>query len=145
MITVPLICINNLNIFYSSRVTEIDGENHIAFIVYSSGKTGPPKGICLMNIFCSTGFQYVFLLGVCLSHAIILSQIARFSICSETDVVFGFNLMYTIYGALSLLMASFYGSTSIITTESFNSERLLTILERHKVKRKADYHFIIEY
>lgn len=78
----------------------VDGENHVAMIVCSSGTTGLPKGVCLL-------------------HAALAYIVQYWSMMHSDDVILNFIPLFWISGVLALFIGTLNGTKRIITTESF--------------------------
>lgn len=74
-----------------------------------------------------------FFLGVCLSHASIVSHVGNLQLINSNDIFFCTSSLHWITGLASLLMGTLNGSTRIITTEPFSVEMQLRIIETYKV------------
>lgn len=70
--------------------------------------------------------------GVCLSHAVLISELVSFAALSSDDILWTTSSLYWISGLSSLLLSTFYGATRIITAESISCEKYLSIMEKYK-------------
>lgn len=95
------------------RPVKVDGENDIAFIVCSSGTTGPPKAVCV-------------------SHASLAFNIGD-SFVNHQQIMLCFSPLHWITGILILLYGTVKGAKRIITTENFSPELLFHLIEDYKV------------
>lgn len=88
----------------------------IAFIMCSSGSTGPPKAICK-------------------SHSeLIHNHTNRYSSSTDLqDVLFNFSSLYWITGVYFLIMGALYGMKRVITTKNFTPQVLSEIVEQYKI------------
>ncbi|XP_037028941.1 4-coumarate--CoA ligase 1-like [Bradysia coprophila] len=91
-----------------------DGKNTVAAIVCSSGTTGLSKGVGL-------------------THAAILENMLKLTPLIQDDVMLCFSSLYWLSGFLTLMLATIIGARRIITTETFNPELFLHIVEKYKV------------
>lgn len=91
-----------------------DGKNTVAAILCSSGTTGLSKGVGL-------------------THAAILENMLKMSPLIQDDVLLCFSSLYWLSGFLTLMLATIVGARRIITTETFNPELFLYIVEKYKV------------
>lgn len=96
------------------RPVKVDGENHIATIVCSSGTTGLSKGVCL-------------------SHAVLAHSISNLSIMHSDDVILCYSPLFWLSGLLTLLSGTIRGAMRIITTENFSPELQFRMVEDYKV------------
>lgn len=95
------------------RPVKVDGENDIAFIVCSSGTTGPSKGVCV-------------------SHAILAHNIGD-SLANHEQIMLCFSPLFWITGIIILLFGAVKAAKRIITTETFSPELLFRLIEHYKV------------
>ncbi|XP_055308228.1 probable 4-coumarate--CoA ligase 1, partial [Sitodiplosis mosellana] len=93
---------------------KVDGENESAAIVCSSGTTGLSKGVCL-------------------SHAALLDGFAHFDAFTSNDVLLSFSSLYWVTGWYMLLAGTIQGANRIITTETYDPEMHLRLIEQYKV------------
>ncbi|KAI0440612.1 phenylacetyl-CoA ligase [Xylaria telfairii] len=95
----------------------IDSHNDIAFLVYTSGTTGLPKGAEL-------------------SHHNIVSNILMYSAAIPifpTDVVLAFLPLFHIYGLTIMALQSLYQLARVIVMANFNLERFYKTIQLHQV------------
>lgn len=94
---------------------ECDGINEPAFILSTSGTSGPSKGVCL-------------------SHATFLSEVypANFKMFAN-GVILVFYPLSWISAVLNLIVSTLCGATRVQTTESFSIDMQLRIIEKYKV------------
>lgn len=71
--------------------------------------------------------------GVCLSHAQLLDRCTRLNSVISGDVLFAFSSVYWLSGIGNLLKATYFGATRIITSNPFNAELLLQLVEKYKI------------
>lgn len=101
--------------FLIFRPVEIDGENEPAFIMSTSGSTGPSKGFCLTHAALFTEMDSVY-----------------FTMYAN-GVVYTPTPLHWIVGILALLLGTVYGSKRIITCEEFSAEMQLRLITKYKV------------
>ncbi len=93
--------------------------NDIAAILYTGGTTGRPKGAML-------------------SHEGILapvSTVARFERSSEKDISLCFLPLNHVFGQMHVVNSTIYSSGAIVIQPSFNMNRALEAISRHKVTK----------
>lgn len=93
---------------------KVDGENHVAAIVCSSGTTGLSKGVCL-------------------SHAVLAHSVGSSNTIHSDDVLLCYSPLFWISGLLTLLSGTIKGAKRIITTESFSPELQFRMVKDYKV------------
>lgn len=72
------------------------------------------------------------ILGVCLSHAMLLAEITAFDVCTSDDVLLSTSSLQWISGHNTLLLGTLSGATRIITTESFSPSLMLRLIGDYK-------------
>lgn len=84
-------------------------------------------------------------LGVCVSHASLISEIDVTSCLYGNGIVFNATTLYWNTGLFSMLLGTIGGSTRIITAESFSVELQLRIIEKYKATIVEDlsYHMVL--
>ncbi|PSN66243.1 4-coumarate-CoA ligase 2 [Corynespora cassiicola Philippines] len=99
---------------------ETDPNTDLAFLVYSSGTTGSPKGVMLThkNMVANT-IQY--------------SSADPGSIEWKRDRVLGFLPMYHIYGLAVLILSPLYKGVSTFIMERFDLETFCGVIERERI------------
>ncbi|KAF3916651.1 S-dihydroxybenzoyltransferase [Dactylellina cionopaga] len=102
-----------------TRRPKFDPEKDLAFLVYSSGTTGLPKGVML-------------------SHKNIVANIlqgttAENVLKSGEDSVIGFLPFFHIYGLTCIMHFSFYKGIKLIIMERFDLEGFCRLVQDHKV------------
>jgi acyl-CoA synthetase (AMP-forming)/AMP-acid ligase II len=98
---------------------EIDPENDLIVLPYSSGTTGLPKGVML-------------------THRNIVANIAQAVIphsTSEEDVIIGVLPFFHIYGMTVIMNIALYLGATVVTMPRFDLEEFLTLMQDHKVTR----------
>lgn len=70
---------------------------------------------------------------MCLSHAACLDNFMQYDLTEYDDVMLSFSSLYWISGMINLFRGTIKGSTRIITTEPFDPERQLRMIEQYKV------------
>ncbi|CAO3624155.1 unnamed protein product [Cunninghamella blakesleeana] len=111
--------ISNKEIEFPNR--SIVPDDDIAFIMFSSGTSGPSKG-CL------------------LSHRNFVSQVLSVmtfekedGAIGENDIILAFLPFYHIFGLTTMLLRSVYALTPVIVMPKFELERYCQLIEKHKV------------
>jgi len=95
----------------------LDPERDLAFLPYSSGTTGLPKGVMLTHYNLTSNIR----------------QCAAMGISTEDSVVLAFLPFFHIYGATLLLNATLaFGGTCVVMPR-FDPEQALTLIEQHRV------------
>lgn len=87
-----------------------------AIILCSSGTTGLPKGVCK-------------------SHSQVIQQMLPFwqLPSSSRDILFNFSTIYWATGIIFQICGTLYGCKRIITSQSFDTELMIYILNKYKV------------
>lgn len=78
-------------------------------------------------------FQSYFT-GVCISHALIADQMLKISNVGSDDILFTFSSLYWLSALCILMVSTLQGAVRVVTTDTFTSERLLSIIENYKVR-----------
>jgi 4-coumarate--CoA ligase len=109
---------NTPGVSHHGRVKINDSSKELAFLAYSSGTTGLPKGVML-------------------THRNLVSNIlmgfgARSSITSE-DRLLAFLPFYHIYGLTGLLHQSLYRGLTCIVMEKFDLEQFCKLVQKYKI------------
>lgn len=87
-----------------------------AFVVCTSGITGPNKIVCL-------------------SHSQVISEVLRlwdWSITSS-DIIFNFSSLFWVSGLGNLLIATVKGACRVITTKPYSSDTMLDLIKKYKI------------
>lgn len=92
----------------------MNSESNAAFIVCSSGTTGPQKAVCI-------------------SHKNLINQIDAFSYLNSNDICLTFSTLYWVSGVWLLLYGTIAQCTRIITTDNYSPELLLSLIEKYKL------------
>ena len=100
------------------RVKVNNPAKELAFLAYSSGTTGLPKGVMLTH-------------RNMVSNILMLTA-ARSSITSE-DRLMAFLPFYHIYGLTGLLHQSLYRGLTCIVMEKFDLEQFCKLVQQHKI------------
>ncbi|KIW03402.1 uncharacterized protein PV09_05607 [Verruconis gallopava] len=107
------------------RKTKVNPEKDLAFLVYSSGTTGKPKGVML-------------------SHRNIVSNIIQISYnespldwkggpSNEGDKILAFLPFFHIYGLTCMVMQSLHRGLELIVMTRFDLERFCQLVQAHKI------------
>jgi acyl-CoA synthetase (AMP-forming)/AMP-acid ligase II len=98
---------------------EVDPENDIAVLPYSSGTTGLPKGVML-------------------THRNLVANLCQmqdgFPI-SETDTLVGVLPFFHIYGMTVIMNQGLWQGATIVTMPRFELDQFLELIEEHRVSR----------
>ncbi|KAF3159406.1 hypothetical protein TWF751_000778 [Orbilia oligospora] len=102
-----------------TRRPKFDPAKDLAFLVYSSGTTGLPKGVML-------------------SHRNIVANIlqgtaAEVNLKPESDTVLGFLPFFHIYGLTCIMHMTFYLGIKLVIMERFDLEKFCQLVETYKV------------
>jgi acyl-CoA synthetase (AMP-forming)/AMP-acid ligase II len=95
----------------------IDPEHDLAFLPYSSGTTGLPKGVMLSHFALTTNIRQWLSTGA----------------TGEASVQLAFLPFYHIYGAVVLLHATLAAGATCVVVPRFDPAQVLTLIERHRV------------
>lgn len=97
----------------------LNGKDDLAFICFSSGTTGLPKGVMLTH------------------HNFIAQMIQVTSFDQNaniaSDVILGFLPFYHIFGITSLIFGAFYRANPIVILQRWNIEQFCQLVEKYKV------------
>ena len=102
-----------------TRRPKFEPEKDIAFLVYSSGTTGLPKGVML-------------------SHRNIVANILQgtavegINLKAGEDSILGFLPFFHIYGLTCIMHASFYLGVQLVIMERFELEHFCQLVEKYK-------------
>ncbi|KAK6362869.1 hypothetical protein TWF730_000322 [Orbilia blumenaviensis] len=102
-----------------TRRPKFDPAKDLAFLVYSSGTTGLPKGVML-------------------SHRNIVANIlqgtaAEVNLKPDEDTVLGFLPFFHIYGLTCIMHMTFYLGVKLVIMERFDLEKFCQLVEQYKV------------
>ena len=95
----------------------IDPEHDLAFLPYSSGTTGLPKGVMLSHFALATNIRQWLSTGA----------------TGEGSVQLAFLPFYHIYGAVVLLHATLAAGATCVVMPRFDPAQVLALIERHRV------------
>jgi acyl-CoA synthetase (AMP-forming)/AMP-acid ligase II len=98
---------------------EIDAENDLAVLPYSSGTTGLPKGVMLTH--------HNLVVNICQTQA-------GFPI-EPDDTLIGVLPFFHIYGMTVIMNQGLRAGATIVTMPRFELEHFLELIERHRVTR----------
>ncbi|KAL8294060.1 hypothetical protein RB597_008127 [Gaeumannomyces tritici] len=114
--------------FYCSRYAQtlVEPAKDLAFLVYSSGTTGLPKGVCLThrNIVAN------ILQGVRTDGQHLLPH-GGFD--GKGDRLLGLIPFFHVYGLTSCILMTMYAGWEVILMERFDMERACQLIEKHRV------------
>lgn len=71
--------------------------------------------------------------GVCISHAVLVNYSNRLFHLNDKDIFLTMSSLNWITGICVLIYCTVQGATRVITTEAFNPETFLRIVEHRKV------------
>lgn len=116
---------------------EVDGINDVAFIIGTSGTTGPFKSI-ILNPFPSRWLKLIYFLflssGVCLSHASLACAFDTINTRMYANgIVRNASSLYCISAPFTLLVGTVCGATRIITTQKSSFEMDVRIIKDYRV------------
>lgn len=95
-------------------------KEHLAFLVYSSGTTGPPKGVMLThrNI---------------VSELYLITAAVGSSYESGKDKILGILPFFHIYGLVGLVCQSLYRGIEMVAVRDYEFKRFLDLVQTHKI------------
>ncbi|TGZ76758.1 acetyl-CoA synthetase-like protein [Ascodesmis nigricans] len=102
------------------RKTKVNVTKDVAFLVYSSGTTGTPKGVML-------------------SHQNVASNIAQLiageseNLSWKTDKILAFLPFFHIYGLTCLIHHAIYTGRPLIVMDKFDLEHFCKLVQKHKI------------
>ncbi|CAK7568664.1 MAG: hypothetical protein SEPTF4163_006662 [Sporothrix epigloea] len=109
-----------------SAAVKVDVHKDLAFLVYSSGTTGMPKGVCLTH--------YNIVSNVLQMAAIDSLSIHPFGgIDGKGDKGLGITPFFHIYGLSCCIMAFIYNGWELISMPRFDLERACQLIEQYKI------------
>lgn len=98
----------------------IEPENDVAFICFSSGTTGVAKGVML------THRNFV-------SQMLLVTDFEDTDANQKDDVVIGFLPFYHIFGLTTLVLRSFYSNTPVVVVPKYDLELVCQLIEKYKI------------
>ncbi|RFU34225.1 hypothetical protein B7463_g2188, partial [Scytalidium lignicola] len=105
------------------KKTIVDAKKDLAFLVYSSGTSGKPKGVML-------------------THRNFVSNILQSDLTIrkgyrdiETEKILGFLPFYHIYGLHALLNSPLYQGVPVVVMQSFNLKRFCQAIQEHRITK----------
>ncbi|KAH8800279.1 hypothetical protein F5884DRAFT_809886 [Xylogone sp. PMI_703] len=101
----------------------LDAKKDLAFLVYSSGTSGKPKGVMLTH--------YNIVSNICQNEAILGATPDELA----NGKTLGFLPFYHIYGLFVLLLVPFYQGVPVVVMQSFNLQRFCEAIQEHHITR----------
>lgn len=101
---------------------DINPQEHLAVLPYSSGTTGLPKGVML------THYNIVANLMQC-------DGVEGFELINEHDVVIGVLPFYHIYGMVVIMNMSLARGATVVTLPRFDPMQFLELIQKYKITR----------
>lgn len=102
------------------RKGKVDPNKDLAFLVYSSGTTGHPKGVMLSHN------------NVC-SDVLMMLAGEGDNLTWERDRLLGFLPFFHIYGLTSLVLQSCYSGKQVVVMDRFDLDKFCGIIQDHKI------------
>ena len=101
----------------AAPTVEIDPQNDLVALPYSSGTTGLPKGVMLTH--------YNLVAN--------LTQVDGVEQTSETEVMVGILPFYHIYGMVAIMCNALRAGATVVTMPRFEIEQFLSLIQKHGI------------
>ncbi|KAI6536220.1 hypothetical protein MCOR10_001992 [Pyricularia oryzae] len=114
--------------FYCSKYAQtlVEPRKDLAFLVYSSGTTGLPKGVCLSHY-----NMVANLMQVAQTEGHYLQPVGGLD--GQGDRMLGVTPFFHVYGLLSCVLSSAYFGWELVIMSRFDMEQACALIEKHRI------------